>query len=505
MATEGAAASDASPERGDAPPPAAAGGTADLREQVSRLEERHQQQREVLCLTVNKLREAQTLLTKAMAEEADGRDGYERGVEAAEQRNADLEVGVRRLQVEVEDATSKLAELAQLERQLHARREESAAAAERCERVNAEDSVLSGDPEDWVAWLQEVEGREVDLRDLEDRMLGVEELIEKQMLELEQLRGEAAALQREGPGADTLELEKQRQVAQALQRTLHKLQQRRDEAARKREKLRGQVGEIEAQAAELAEEQAGLQQRLEAELLAQDRTEQALGRELEAANSAQQSEEQYRQLEEAMMLVKAAAINLALDTGFISDVCATYRCGAAPGGPSAAASDSGSAAPPPAPSPSPGPERGPSAAEGFDAAFSFLRHHITRVHGPQREGDRWLLRHPERAPEADEVEGLLSAVKQMVVCFDAMHSDARRRVPLAREVTRNGTNIREMAFDLTARYGQLVEARQAQEEVERKAQQERARRAVAAAAARRAVAAAAQPQLSPPRPGGPSR
>lgn len=87
-------------------------------------------------------------------------------------------------------------------------------------------------------------------------------------------------------------------------------------------------------------------------------------------------------------------------------------------------------------------------------------------------------------PADVDVEGLLSAVKQAVVCYDQMPARVRRTVPHSQEVVRNGAQLREMAGAWQVRFYEL---RDAARDAELRAAEEKAERAERRAAVRRAA------------------
>ena len=111
------------------------------------------------------------------------------------------------------------------------------------------------------------------------------------------------------------------------------------------------------------------------------------------------------------------------------------------------------------------------ASEGFQVAYRYLEEYVAEAHGAQVAGERWRLAAAHEA-RYDEVEALLSAVKQMVVCYDMLGPVQRRRLAdgagggggspsIALCVVHNGAHLQRMAAENAEKFAEMVEAREA--------------------------------------------
>lgn len=95
------------------------------------------------------------------------------------------------------------------------------------------------------------------------------------------------------------------------------------------------------------------------------------------------------------------------------------------------------------------------------------------AHGRQHSGQRWQLS-PTHESRYDEVEHLLSALKQLVAAFDMMDGATKQQVPCAGDVIRNSSHLVRLAKENADKFAEMVEAkeeRRAEEEAARKSRQ----------------------------------
>eukprot|EP00756_Hemistasia_phaeocysticola_P033737 Hpha_TRINITY_DN16480_c6_g3::TRINITY_DN16480_c6_g3_i1::g.163754::m.163754 len=160
-------------------------------------------------------------------------------------------------------------------------------------------------------------------------------------------------------------------------------------------------------------------------------------------------------LEDVMMLLKAAAVSLGDDHQFIGLVCQKVL------------------------EVEEGEFRG---LDAFSQAFAFVRRYVEETLGPQPDGVRWG---PAEGGETnwgsvpyEAVEVLLSALKQMVVCFDMMYEEGKRAVTFSREIVLNSGHLLSLIQETVCKYKEIELAREAEaarlleEEQERKRRQE---------------------------------
>eukprot|EP01062_Namystynia_karyoxenos_P016477 TRINITY_DN16011_c0_g1_i1.p1 TRINITY_DN16011_c0_g1~~TRINITY_DN16011_c0_g1_i1.p1 ORF type:complete len:523 (+),score=181.04 TRINITY_DN16011_c0_g1_i1:97-1569(+) len=399
------------------------------------LEERHLASLQRMDQLLDALQRAEGQLSGELRGERQAAAEREQRAEAAELQRAQQECAISALRADVDDAERELGDAEHRYRRLRARLAESSAARLRTAHASAMDDLLEI-AEDPIELLHEMAGRENTLCSLEDRQLEGDEVLRKHLLELSRLRLEhdrAPTPPLQGGAVDARaeaegEIQSSQRVVRSLSFTMDELRDRKLRAEDSRLQRQQELDALLRREAELREQQAQLRVSL-------GEAQAALAECVRCHDGGQLSEREVQiKLEEAMMLLKAIAISFATDTDFIGDVCA--HCSSAP-----AAAE---ASPPPlfAP-PAPGP-----AETGFEAAFGLVRSYIVSVHGEQGSGQRWVLRQRGARPDEDHVEALLGALKQLVICYDAMPPAVRRALPNALEVARNSGPLCALARDL---------------------------------------------------------
>eukprot|EP01065_Artemidia_motanka_P018940 TRINITY_DN2232_c3_g1_i1.p1 TRINITY_DN2232_c3_g1~~TRINITY_DN2232_c3_g1_i1.p1 ORF type:complete len:681 (+),score=274.46 TRINITY_DN2232_c3_g1_i1:57-2045(+) len=457
---------------------------AELRERAAELEAERAERQKGFDQLLAQLLEAEEHLRVESAAERDAADRWDDELSVVEERRAKQDCMLSSLRIEAEDAARRLADAAQRERRLRTRVREGQAASRRAEQGLAVEEVLSGASEDCPALYKEITAREFVLREMEDRRLNVDELIEEQLRELGRLRqahDDGAAEEAPLAGVQA-ELRRSERLARTLGYSLSERLEMLGAAEKRRSALREQVRE-------LTDQEVG-----------QLRQAEELRRELQAAeqlrDAAERQHSGYRALlsqgelqakaMESVTLLKAVTICLATDVAFVGSVSERFA---------------GAADPPPATrGPFPPPPAPPPALAGMVDAFYALRQAVVDIHGPQRDGERWLLRRPGQLPADTEVEFLLSMVKQMVVCFDILGSIQRVPQAVALEIARNGSNMLSLTTELQRRHSELLERERSEmclRQVEGPKKRVVAARRQAAATAARARDAAASPSQAP--------
>ena len=62
----------------------------------------------------------------------------------------------------------------------------------------------------------------------------------------------------------------------------------------------------------------------------------------------------------------------------------------------------------------------------------------------------------------DEVEALLSSIKQMIACYDLLGPQQKRRIERSLDIVHNASHLQRMAVDNTQKFAEMVEARDVQ-------------------------------------------
>eukprot|EP00756_Hemistasia_phaeocysticola_P020118 Hpha_TRINITY_DN15702_c2_g2::TRINITY_DN15702_c2_g2_i1::g.37889::m.37889 len=322
----------------------------------------------------------------------------------------------------VEEAVAELAALAREEERLE-RRREAATKQSKVSRADLMGAIFDTDieePEEGTL-ANAIERREQHLRKIEDHRLKAEERINIQFAELDRLhlqQEESGAVERgsvPASGSDDVtaaQLHRFRMLRSALGDSYKERQRQLHAAVIKRDVLLERVTEGRNQVAELEDH---LRMQEETRLFVERQRDEAV-----AGHPAHQVDIAERVVETSIQL-KGAVINLGSDTGFIEAV--RDHC-----------HDAG------------------SSVAAFGAAFDLIRAAVEREHGLQRPGERWLLRKSGPEPGEEEVEGLLSAMKQLVICFDMMSASQQCATQHIPEFARNGGTLTAMAVQFARRW-----------------------------------------------------
>eukprot|EP01063_Lacrimia_lanifica_P014461 TRINITY_DN21038_c0_g1_i1.p1 TRINITY_DN21038_c0_g1~~TRINITY_DN21038_c0_g1_i1.p1 ORF type:complete len:474 (+),score=239.41 TRINITY_DN21038_c0_g1_i1:84-1505(+) len=143
-------------------------------------------------------------------------------------------------------------------------------------------------------------------------------------------------------------------------------------------------------------------------------------------------------MEETMMLLKAAAVNLHADFSFIGEVNAKA---------SMLSSYAADAANPI--------DRG---LQSFCDAYAYIRDQVEQLHGPQAPGERWVVRGAEVPLEV--VEPMLSALKQLVTCYDMIPDQSKLSIPCAKEIMINTTHLVNLTHETSVKYVEMERVRE---------------------------------------------
>ena len=306
--------------------------------------------------------------------------------------------------------------------------------------------------------VEEQTARERVLRGLDDRLLNVDELITEQAQALDHLRDVHAALADvKKVQCDTAleELAESKKVAESLARTLSKLEARRDDAGARHAGVAAEVAALEARHLALTGVRRGLEDDLAEGREADAQLERALDAYVAELIGEEGTARRLEKLEESMHLLKGVAVNVAGDYFFIGDVHAAFGADGSAG-----------------------------AEEGLLTALGYVRSYVVAAHGKQRHGDRWVV-DSAHEPSYDEVERLLTSVKQVAVCYDMLPVPARLELGCSRELIRNTNNLVHLARVGEAKYAEMRAMQAARAEQARREREEHVRRTIAPKAPQR--------------------
>eukprot|EP01063_Lacrimia_lanifica_P012462 TRINITY_DN19109_c0_g1_i1.p1 TRINITY_DN19109_c0_g1~~TRINITY_DN19109_c0_g1_i1.p1 ORF type:complete len:493 (+),score=214.70 TRINITY_DN19109_c0_g1_i1:84-1562(+) len=333
---------------------------------------------------------------------------------------------------------------------LEERREHNATVAGELRQMAETTMQQGGDLAEDDELINVVEARETHLRGMEDRAVWVEDMVEDRKVEAGQLETEHAALVRSGA-----------HYFSETEYILRELQQASDERTAEQRSLLQRKAGLEAEVRALTDakdhvqryhdECDALKRTLELDLAQnssdRDAASYHLNQMLVEALGEKGSDEMLRKLDEIMMGLKAHAIQLHHDHAFTEDVYLLMNT----------------------------PEL---ALDGFHVAFQYVEEYVTAVYGEQAAGERWRLDQSHET-RYDEVEALLSSLKQLVICYDAMQTAQKRRIEVAFIVVRNATHLNRLAVDTSVKFAEMLEARERQKQRDAEARQERVKRTLA--------------------------
>ena len=382
----------------------------ELKEVMTRMFDTHTTNRFEIDELLKHLRQSENDLHCSLVNDADGRASltvrrYEadHALEVQEKKMGTLQRELQSLQQHREE---KDRTLSKLEADL-----EGAVA-----RLN-QSGATSHDAEALLKQLQSLEERERHLRKLESRLISCEDLrVEgsetlKALLrdheELGALQGHYyqnvhSQMHNNQTVADTLTAQL-KEVTDKKQLLLHEKRETID-AKQRREEYYQEIVDVKGiLEADLKRAQTTLQRQEQELLTYMD----------ELVGPYAQPERLLTKLEETMMLLKAAAINLDSDFCFVGEI--NEKASLIPPVTMELPADvvENSTDPDEAYFQAMQPFRG---LQSFCDAFKFVHAQIEEIHGPQAEHERWTLRGEEMP--LDIIEPLLSALKQLVTCYD---------------------------------------------------------------------------------------
>eukprot|EP01062_Namystynia_karyoxenos_P059734 TRINITY_DN51157_c0_g1_i1.p1 TRINITY_DN51157_c0_g1~~TRINITY_DN51157_c0_g1_i1.p1 ORF type:complete len:557 (+),score=221.36 TRINITY_DN51157_c0_g1_i1:100-1770(+) len=394
----------------------------------------HLQNRADIDEVVRRLVETEGRLEGVIGGEADGR-----AMLICRKRQADL--AAEDIDRTVGTCETELQELL-AERDAKTREEEELLkelAALEQQRERGEHGSLSAETADIMSRMAEIDERERYLRLLEQRAMHKDQLEDEGRKAVEALLREQEDLMRmHGQFYQTAEatLEGYRQNAEDLERRYGEAQAQREELAAQVRDMRAQRDGERTHLEALQQVHAALEDDLERSRLAAAEAEAELARYLEHLNSGVDPEWELMKLEEVMMLLKAAAISLSTDHAFIGEVLEKVT--------------------------EMGEETEERGLQSFCDAYRYIRTRVEALQGTQPLGQRW------RAPDGEQwhpvpyelVEPLLSALKQLVICFDMMFDAAKRSIPFARELIRNSAHLLDLLQETGLKYREIERARE---------------------------------------------
>ena len=383
-------------------------------------------------------------------------------VERAERRAATAEVELAHLEQELHHLQEETLEVSHEVRMEEARLLSASSLLARLEKRRAEDPAATPASDTLDTYCDS----EVRLRGLEDSLLSVDELIADRAKALEKLRDAHCSLtEMTKVTCDNAfeELVQSKKFGESLQRTLSKLGLRRGDVQARHDRLQKRVSCSAESQADLEAEKSLLEETLRRNESLNRVAENELKLYVNELIGEDHSELRFEMLETTMNALKGVSVNIANDFFFIGEVHTEY-----------APTSTGTH-----------PVHGEAMLiafsnpiNGMESAFSFVRDYVSSAHGKQRGSDRWTLDY-SLEPTYDEVENLLTALKQLSICYDMLPQTVRMCLQLSRAIVRNSENLLHLAKICTSKYAEAKETRALRDAELKLEKEERIRKAIA--------------------------
>ncbi|KAJ9456856.1 hypothetical protein DIPPA_00308 [Diplonema papillatum] len=419
------------------------GSTQELVEVMTGMFDQHIANRSGIDDLMHHLRESEGHLHDVVSTEAEGRAGVAVRQQEAERFTEQQNRKIATLQRELTALATQRDEKEKALKKLEADLQGALARLSQCGGPARDAEVL-------LQQLHTLEERERYLRNLENRLICCEDMrlegtrtldaLKKEEEELGSVHGtfyQTARAQMEGNQAVAANLNQQLSEASERKRQLLDSKKVVTEGKHQRELYYQQLADVKGVLeADLRKAQNALAM---AEQDMTDYMEHLLG-------AYASSDRLVSKLEEVMMLIKAACINLNTDHAFIGEV-------------NEKASSVATELPE---------HRG---LQSFCDAFRYIKGQVECLNGLQREHERWAVRGGDVVYEA--VEPLLSALKQLVTCYDMMPDSAKREIPFTHEIIRNSTHLLNLVQETSLKYLEIERAREEEAEIVERANSKR--------------------------------
>ena len=409
-----------------------------LKDEAEMWERNHMEALQNITSVMVKLRESETELMQLVISESEQAETNEAQLQEAEELDSMRRAELVSLQSELQYLQKESDLAASEQRQLESQQKALESQANRLERRASDVTCLTGGLTDKFEQSLDIqEEAEKHLRSLEDKVLTIDDLIQKQTVALAQLRSEYAGLEEVKSivcQTTEQELEESKRVSSTLERTLGKLQARREAALRKHRTAHGTAQVLTSNLSDLQRLKELHEKELQHEIALRKAAEEQLNSEIIDIIGSEGSDLRLGKLQEAMLLLKGSVVNLCHDHEFVGNVITTF-----------------------------GNEGRQGPVRGLDMGFAYIRKYVSTAHGIQRPGDRWVML-ADREPTYDEISNILAALKQMVVCYDFMSITERRSINLTREIIRNSGNLRKLSNTCSEKFTEYVHERRIREE-----------------------------------------
>eukprot|EP01061_Rhynchopus_euleeides_P010964 TRINITY_DN20532_c0_g1_i2.p1 TRINITY_DN20532_c0_g1~~TRINITY_DN20532_c0_g1_i2.p1 ORF type:complete len:544 (+),score=233.93 TRINITY_DN20532_c0_g1_i2:202-1632(+) len=397
---------------------------ADVQAEISGLEAVHDQNVLRIDALQREMRAISMQLVRLAQEEEDAQALADQRWVDAERTKAEQEWFVKALQDEYEGLCATLREKEDSEEEI------------RRTHAGALSAEVEGDDLD-APLVAVLCSKEEHLRDLEDRHIDADDLLRRTAEELHDLQVEHDTIVKSASrffAASQTEMQERELRREAVQQELKQLTAQKAELDSKRHHVRANKAQAEAYHAECVALNRKLEDDLQRIVAARDREAAGLDRLLVETMGEEGSPERLAKLDEAMMVLKGLGINVYTDYAFCGDAFSVWG----------------------------DPEQ---ALGGFHVAFAYLADYIEAVHGRQLRNTRWRFTSVHEA-RYDEVEALLSSLKQMVACYDVMGGQQKRRIECSLDIIHNASHLQRMAVENAQKFSEMVEAREVQKQEE---------------------------------------
>eukprot|EP01012_Entosiphon_sulcatum_P033204 TRINITY_DN4206_c0_g1_i1.p2 TRINITY_DN4206_c0_g1~~TRINITY_DN4206_c0_g1_i1.p2 ORF type:complete len:478 (-),score=86.67 TRINITY_DN4206_c0_g1_i1:25-1458(-) len=350
-------------------------------------------------------------------------DAYETRHRAKELEINLLERKIKLLQEEAAQKTSEITTL-QVDEEQWLRRLQEIDTAPRPSEPSGTTDLTFGIP----TLLASIQANESRLRTLEDQLLATQQQVDQKGEAISRLQQERSAIQAE-----------RAQEREVLTRTLHENNVMIDSLKEELEGLRLKNIHPESRLRELQEqrqrtqdnvtvlytEQQRLHEELQMALEQRKRSEEDVKRRLRTLSQNGDSAEVRQKLDETMMLLKAAAINLHHDYQLIGQIRADTK------------------------------NLDPvQREEVFNRSYAATKHCVAEIYGAEKmQGSQWALEQPElpTGTSPGKLEQLLLSIKQMVIAYDMLPLKSKTQMKEAGPVIENSYYLYSIVKHATQR------------------------------------------------------
>lgn len=280
--------------------------------------------------------------------------------------------------------------------------------------------------------LATITSNESRLRALEDQLLATQIELDQKAQEIGQLQAQRSTLQAERAyerETVTRTISENNALISKLKTDLEELRLRNVQPELRLRELQDARQRIQDSVTALQNERAKLDQDLQMAADQRRRSEEDVKRRLRTLTQSGDVAEVRQKLDETMMLLKAAALNLHTDYQLIGQIRSEMK-GFDPG----------------------------QREEQFNKCYTATKHCVADIYGPEKlQLSQWALDQPELPTNVptSKVEQLLAAIKHMVIAYDMLPLRSKTQMREAGAVIENSYYLYALVKQATARLREL--------------------------------------------------